>query len=354
MEKLKKGGGDYEVETNYLTNTHQLRLPHYSPTLIVLSDAVFTSHHLTYISTHSSLLTFDSLLDLSSNRMLSAMDSAAVLRPFDYAVGSNSHLKSVLQRPGMATVHATFCDLSKLPACGGKTVSCRRPGALLISCAKSSEATITAKAKGDPNGAVLSDNQSNGSLGKKSPSTATFPSGFEALLTEVCDETKIAELKVKLGAFEIHMKRNIDGPAVYAPVVPQTTAPPAPAVPPPPPSKSSSEKVTPFTNVSVEKAAKLAALEASGSSGYVIVSSPTVGSFRRARTLKGKKQAPACKEGDLIKDGQVIGFVDQFGTELPVRSDVAGEVLKLLYNDGEAIGYGDPLIAVLPSFHGIR
>ncbi|XP_057779384.1 uncharacterized protein LOC130997965 [Salvia miltiorrhiza] len=283
------------------------------------------------------------------------MESAAVLRSFEYAVGTNSLLKFVLQRPGMVTMNgAAYCGLSKLPACGGKNLSSRkRHGALLVSCAKTSEATISAKAKGDPNGAVLS----NGALEKKTPISATFPTGFEALLTEVCDETKIAELKVKLGAFEIHMKRNIDGPAIPAPVVPHETAssaPSKPVVPPPPPSKSSAEKVSPFTNVSVEKAAKLAALEASGSSGYVIVSSPTVGSFRRARTLKGKKQPPACKEGDVIKEGQVIGFLDQFGTELPVKSDVAGEVLKLLFNDGEAVGYGDPLIAVLPSFHSIK
>ncbi|KAG8380904.1 hypothetical protein BUALT_Bualt06G0065200 [Buddleja alternifolia] len=254
---------------------------------------------------------------------------------------------------------AAFCSLNKLPVYGDKIISStNRQVPLVVSCVKTSEATVTSKSKGHANGAVLSDSQQNGLLEKKSPPTATFPNGFEALLTEVCDETKIAELKVKVGAFEIHMKRNIDGPTIPAPIVSETTLPPVlskstPAVPPPPP-KSSAEKVSPFTNVSVEKAAKLAALGASGSSGYVIVLSPTVGSFRRSRTLKGKKQQPACKEGDVIKEGQVIGFLDQFGTELPVKSDVAGEVLKLLYNDGEAVGYGDPLIAVLPSFHGIE
>ncbi|XP_042026100.1 biotin carboxyl carrier protein of acetyl-CoA carboxylase-like isoform X1 [Salvia splendens] len=280
------------------------------------------------------------------------MESAAVLRSFDYAVGTNSHIKSVLHRPGIAA----YCDLSKLPAYGGKNLSSRkRHAALLVSCAKTSEATISAK--GDPNGAVLSDKKSNGAVEKKAPITATFPTGFETLLTEVCDETKIAELKVKLGAFEIHMKRNIDCPAIPAPVIPHATESPVPskpAVPPPPQSKSSAKKVSSFTNVSAEKAAKLAALDASGSSGYVIVSSPTVGSFRRARTLKGKKQPPACKEGDLIKEGQVIGFLDQFGSELPVKSDVAGEVLKLLFSDGEAVGYGEPLVAVLPSFRSIK
>ncbi|KAL0401139.1 UNVERIFIED_CONTAM: hypothetical protein Slati_4143800, partial [Sesamum latifolium] len=155
---------------------------------------------------------------------------------------------------------------------------------------------------GNSNGAFLSDSQQNGLSEKKSSLSATLPKGFEALLSEVCDETEIAELKFKIGAFQFHMKRKIDGPTAPAPVVSQTTAPHVPsklanestlAAPPP---KPKTEKVSPFTNVSTEKAAKLAALEASGSSSYVIVSSPTVGSFRRARTLKGKKQPPACKE----------------------------------------------------------
>ncbi|KAL0382190.1 UNVERIFIED_CONTAM: hypothetical protein Scaly_0506300 [Sesamum calycinum] len=303
-----------------------------------------------------------------------------------------SHFRTVLEKPGTVTINnSAFSNLSKLPVCGGKlSSSTNRHGAILVSCVKNSETTVTSKSNSDPNGAVISDNQPNGLLEKKSPSSATFPNGFEALLTEVCDETKIAELKLKnikshfmnvkliameqdmfrfvheaeidFGPFQIHMKRNIDGPPVPAPVVPQITAPPVPSKPanasapaaPPSPPKSSLEKVSPFTNVSIEKVAKLAAIEASGATGYVIVSSPTVGSFRRARTLKGKKQPPACKEGDVIKEGQVIGFLDQFGTQLPVRSGVGGEVLKLLYNDGEAVGYGDPLIAVLPSFHGIK
>lgn len=66
---------------------------------------------------------------------------------FDYfvlsdGVGTNSQLKSVLQRPGAITINgAAYCDLKYLS-------SRKRHGALLVSCAKSSEATITAKAKG--------------------------------------------------------------------------------------------------------------------------------------------------------------------------------------------------------------
>ncbi|XP_073124560.1 uncharacterized protein [Henckelia pumila] len=292
------------------------------------------------------------------------MESAAVNhRSFHYAVIQSSHSKSTFERPGVITLNnVIFSNLSRLTVCSGKIFSStnrRRP--ILMSCVNTSETALAAKSNGDPNGAVVPESQQHSLLEKKSHFSATFPNGFEELLKEVCDETQIAELKVKFGAFEIHMKRNIVVPTAPVPVFTLETSPPIPGEPvdvptsaPAPPPKSSAEKVSPFTNVSVEKAAKLAAIEAIRSDGYVIVSSPTVGSFRRARTLKGKKQPPACKEGDVIKEGQVIGFLDQFGTELPVKSDVAGEVLKVLYSDGEAVGYGDPLIAVLPSFPGIK
>lgn len=223
----------------------------------------------------------------------------------------------------------------------------------LVSCVKAPEAAATAKSDGGAG---------QGSLEKSKLRSATFPNGFEALVLEVCDETEVAELKLKVGDFEMHLRRNVGATKAPMSNISPTEPPPiptkpmdvsSPVAPPPSPPKSSTEKSTPFKNVSFGKSSKLAALEASGATGYVLVASPTVGSFRRNRTVKGKRQPPIFKEGDLIKEGQVIGYLDQFGTELPVKSDVAGEVLKLLFDDGDAVGYGDPLIAVLPSFHGI-
>ncbi|KAI0530865.1 hypothetical protein KFK09_000413 [Dendrobium nobile] len=197
---------------------------------------------------------------------------------------------------------------------------------------------------------------------------STFPTGFEALVLDVCDETNIAELKVKVGEFEMHLKRDVGSTntsvSTALPIFSPSTAPPIPSMPmsesnPAPqsaalPPKPSLAPSSPFAYVSSVKESKLAALEASGSSGYALVSSPTVGSFRSGRTVKGKKQPPSCKEGAEIKEGQVIGYLDQFGNELPIKSDVAGEVLKILFKDGEPVGYGDPIVAVLPSFHGIN
>ncbi|XP_028548360.1 uncharacterized protein LOC110109073 isoform X5 [Dendrobium catenatum] len=195
-----------------------------------------------------------------------------------------------------------------------------------------------------------SGNTSQGARKNMHNKDSTFPTGFE------------------VGEFEMHIKRDVGSTNTSVsnalPIFSPSTAPPIPSMPmsesnPAPqsaalPPKPSSAPSSPFAYVSSVKESKLAALEASGSSGYALVSSPTVGSFRSGRTVNGKKQPPSCKEGAEIKEGQVIGYLDQFGNELPIKSDVAGEVLKILFKDGEPVGYGDPIVAVLPSFHGIN
>ncbi|KAI6670194.1 hypothetical protein NL676_005079 [Syzygium grande] len=282
------------------------------------------------------------------------MESSAALRSFHDFAGTLSRAESLPHKPGAIPVQSCAAPSNKLCIQGFAAhgiAPLRIRSAAIVSCVKTSEATGVAKS---------SEGNTQYSKNKTTLPRATFPSGFEELLLEVCDETEIAELKLKIGDFEMQVKRNLGATKPFTSIPSPTTPPPIPsepmeksgaAVPPPKPSP---EKTNPFTNVLFGNSAKLAALEASGSSGYVLVSSPTVGSFRRGRTLKGKKQPPSCKEGDVIKEGQVIGWLDQFGTELPVKSDVSGEVLKLLVNDGEPVGYGDPLIAVLPAFHSIK
>ncbi|KAH7548308.1 hypothetical protein JRO89_XS14G0099500 [Xanthoceras sorbifolium] len=267
------------------------------------------------------------------------MESSAVLRSFH---GTVSQVGSILERPGVVPAHN-----SSWPASSKSYKLISSPGKrflTVVSSAKASEATVTAKSEvNNYDEAFLSESTTQSSLEKKTSRNATFPSGFEALVLEVCDETEIAELKLKVGDFEMHVKRNVGVTTAPLANISPTTPPPIPTEPmgvsapvasSPSPPKPASEKSQPFTNISFGKSSKLAALEASGSNAYVLVSSPTVGSFRRNRTVKGKKQPPICKEGSVIKEGQVIGYLDQFGTELPVKSDVAGEVLKLLFDDG--------------------
>ncbi|RDY09496.1 accB, partial [Mucuna pruriens] len=276
------------------------------------------------------------------------MDSSAAIRSFHGLTGTMSHMQSSLQKPGIIPIHSVGWNSQSRLFTQGLAIGVKHINShskwrrTLVSCAKTTGISAT---------------KSKASLEGKPLQTAMFPSGFEALILEVCDETQIAELKVKVGESEMHLKRNVGVTKVPLSNISPTTLPPVPtkpmlesgpSIPPPSPPKSSPEKTNPFVNFCIAKSSKLAALEASGN--YITVSSPTVGTFRRGRTIKGKRQPPICKEGDYIKEGQVIGYLDQFGTSLPVKSDVAGEVLKLLFQDGEAVGYGDPLIAILPSF----
>ncbi|OMO49985.1 Biotin/lipoyl attachment [Corchorus capsularis] len=290
------------------------------------------------------------------------IDKSAMGKTMEWEIrGAVSQVHCTLKRP--STVHmysGSWPTSMKLSVHGlmfsGKNGSSTKRNVSQISCAKTPEATSTAKSN------VPSDSKTQGSL-EKTPRNATFPHGFEALVLEVCDDTEVAELKMKIGDFEMHLKRNVGATKAPLSNISPMIAPPIPSEPmnetaavTPPPSapKPSPEKPSPFSNASFGRSKKLAALEASGSNNYVLVPSPIVGKFRRGRTVKEKQLPPSCNEGDLIKEGQVIGFVDQFETELPIKSNVAGEVLKILFDDGDAVGYGDPLIAVLPSFHPIK
>ncbi|KAI4306509.1 hypothetical protein L6164_029780 [Bauhinia variegata] len=287
------------------------------------------------------------------------MESSAAFQSFHYSISKMLQMPSSLEKPGVVPIRnarwsfGSKIYIQRLANRDRQISSQTKWKRTQVSCVKTPEGITPTKHD-------VSDSVPQDSLEKKPLQNATFPNGFEDLLLEVCDETEIAELKVKVGDFEMHLKRNIGATTAPLSNISPTIPPPIPtkpmdesatATPPPSPTKSSPENSSPFINVPAEKSSKLAALEATGVNAYVLVSSPAVGSFRSGRLVKGNRLPPICKEGKAIKEGQVIGYLDQFGTELPVKSDVAGEVVKILIQDGEAVGYGDPLIAVLPSFH---
>ncbi|KAI8564308.1 hypothetical protein RHMOL_Rhmol03G0171000 [Rhododendron molle] len=250
------------------------------------------------------------------------MDSASLLRSFKCSVGAVSHVRSVSQKPCMVSAHNAACPTvskSRIQGLAFGGSSLIKLQGMVVSCIKATETRAAVKSGGEL-----------------------------ALMLEVCDETEVAELKLKVGDFEMHLKRNIGATKAPRPVATPTSPLPVrsePVIESSPDSlpspKSSTENTSPFTNVPVETSAKLAALEASGSSGYDLVLSTLVGTFRRGRTLKGDKQPPICHEGDVIKEGQVIGYMDQSGTELPVK--------KLLVTGIPLLPYCHNFVVSIPS-----
>ncbi|XP_060167677.1 uncharacterized protein LOC132598680 [Lycium barbarum] len=204
--------------------------------------------------------------------------------------------------------------------------------------------------------AIPNSDDSSRKIVSSETASPLIPNSYEveSLLTEICDTTSIAEVDLKLGGFRLYVKRDLTGqsttslPPVSNPVSVQSTVEVAES------NGSASSPSLAITKTSPLSDGIQTMIDKAADEGLVIIQSPRVGYFRRSRTIKGKRAPPSCKEKQQVKEGQVVCFIEQLGGELPVESDLTGEVIKILREDGDPVGYGDPLISVLPSFPGIK
>nr|GMD32402.1 biotin carboxyl carrier protein of acetyl-CoA carboxylase 1, chloroplastic [Ipomoea batatas] len=158
---------------------------------------------------------------------------------------------------------------------------------------------------------------------------------IQNLLTEFSDSESIAEFQIKIGEFELHVMRNLNGKSTPPPPI---TAPVTLAV------STAAEAPNSYTSISTTSLAlgkpfltpreKDALLARAAEEGFVVIQSPRVGFFRRSRTVKGKSGPPSCKENQVVDEGQVLCYVDQLGGEMPIEADVSGEVVSILLEDG--------------------
>lgn len=47
------------------------------------------------------------------------------------------------------------------------------------------------------------------------------------------------------------------------------------------------------------------------------------------------------QQGDSIKKGQHVGYVEQLGTFVPIESKQAGEIVQFVVEDGKPVEYGE-------------
>ncbi|GMI93874.1 biotin/lipoyl attachment domain containing 2, BCCP-Like Protein 1 [Hibiscus trionum] len=180
-------------------------------------------------------------------------------------------------------------------------------------------------------------------------------SEVESLVRDVCETTSIAEFELKIGGFCLYILRDLTGkseppPATASPLVSVGTNKTVEA----PESNGAVSTSLAITKPLSSSGRIQSFLDKATDEGLVILRSPNVGFFRRSRTIKGKRTPPSCKEKQIVKEGQVLCYIEQLGGEIPIESDVSGEVIKILREDGDSVGYGDALIALLPSFPGIK
>ena len=74
-----------------------------------------------------------------------------------------------------------------------------------------------------------------------------------------------------------------------------------------------------------------------------IIISPIPGIFFRASAPNEK---PFVKKGDKIKVGDVLGIIEAMKVMNKIESDVSGEVIEILHEDGKQVEYGTKLIKI--------
>jgi hypothetical protein len=61
---------------------------------------------------------------------------------------------------------------------------------------------------------------------------------------------------------------------------------------------------------------------------------------------------PTHPQGDAIKKGQTVAYIEQLGTFAEIKAPQAGEVAKFLLVEGDPVEYGQVVLELAPFFGG--
>jgi acetyl-CoA carboxylase biotin carboxyl carrier protein len=151
-------------------------------------------------------------------------------------------------------------------------------------------------------------------------------------LIEFLIEKDIAEFELERGDVKVRIKRGVEHAA--APSVQ-----PAPAVVPMP------IVATPMVTSTAGSSPAPSAKEATPApeDNLHVVRSPIVGTFYESPS---PGSPPFVKVGDKVEAGQVLCIVEAMKLMNEIESDVAGEIVKKLVNNGQPVEYGQELFAL--------
>ena len=75
------------------------------------------------------------------------------------------------------------------------------------------------------------------------------------------------------------------------------------------------------------------------------IEAPMVGTFYRAPSPEAD---PYVREGDVIKEGQVLCVIEAMKLMNEIESKVSGRISKILAENGQPVEYGQPLFLIEP------
>ncbi|KAL3157598.1 hypothetical protein ABBQ32_012048 [Trebouxia sp. C0010 RCD-2024] len=179
------------------------------------------------------------------------------------------------------------------------------------------------------------------------------------LVHMLCNETDVAEVDLEMGSFQLHVRRRVDAAAAPSSQPAMGSALGGDAL-----GSTSNFELAPEELEKFAKDHSLNGGAAASSStedeeddyteSLVYVSSPKVGILRRGKYFKGKKagKGNAVNEGDKVKKGQTVAYIEQLGTFVPVEAPQAGEAVEFLIEDGKPVEFREEVVSLAPFFGG--
>jgi acetyl-CoA carboxylase biotin carboxyl carrier protein len=154
-------------------------------------------------------------------------------------------------------------------------------------------------------------------------------------ILEMMREHDLSEFELERDNFKLRLRKNAAGhwtTAMPAGVSQQAYVPPMPhpghAAAMPPPSAAS-------VLTSADEEMELA-----------VVKSPIVGTFYRASEPGAK---PFAEVGERVKKGQVLCIIEAMKLMNEINAEIEGEVVKVYVENGQAVQYGERLLAIKPA-----
>jgi len=165
----------------------------------------------------------------------------------------------------------------------------------------------------------------------KAPAKASVQTiGLEEIksLIALVGREPFQEFEFEAGDMRFRIRKDGPAPVIQAPVAtPIVMATPVPQV----------------HHIPSAPAAPQAAAAPVDEPGIHYVTSPIVGTFYRA---SNPTATPFASPGDFVKPGQTLCIIEAMKLMNEIESDVAGEVVKVLVENGTPVEYGERLFAV--------
>jgi acetyl-CoA carboxylase biotin carboxyl carrier protein len=80
--------------------------------------------------------------------------------------------------------------------------------------------------------------------------------------------------------------------------------------------------------------------------GVVTVEAPMVGTFYRSASPAAE---PYVREGDVVKEGQILCIIEAMKLMNEIEAKVAGRVARILVENAQPVEYGQPLFLLDPT-----